>query len=95
MYLINFIYDQRTAFVTSFGVFTILALVLPKPKPESAIGVSAGPKDDSRRKEKRRKKSLFPSGTNKVEQLIESARDSYHHFRDLSGKTTGSYRKFY
>jgi len=75
-----------SAFVTSFGVFTILALILPKPKAEPSIEVSAGPNAQKRKRDRPRAQSIFPSGTNKVEKFIESARDSYHHISELSGR---------
>jgi len=75
-----------SAFVTSFGVFTILALVLPRPKREPTIEVSAGPNAQKRKRDRPKAKSIFPSGTNKVEKFIESARDSYHQISELSGR---------
>ena len=79
--------DHLSAFVTSFGVFTILALILPKPKAEPSIEVSAGPNAQKRKRDRPRAQSIFPSGTNKVEKFIESARDSYHHISELSGSS--------
>ena len=77
--------DHQTAFVSSFGVFMILALLLPKPKPEPSLEVSSGPNAQGGERDKTRKGGIFPSGTNKVDEFINSARDSYNHITEISG----------